>query len=149
MLKNVTVDVDETHTQAKKLLDSLQPEADKATVVRFVGPLGAGKTEFIRGLLRSAGVTDPVTSPTYTIETVYELPDTGFARAYHIDAYRLENESDLEDIGFADRLTDSKNLVLVEWADRVSGIFPNNTVFVNISIDGDKRVISIDNEQEK
>jgi tRNA threonylcarbamoyladenosine biosynthesis protein TsaE len=140
---------EDTHKQAEKLLNSLRPDTDRATVVGFVGPLGAGKTEFIRGLLRSAGVTDHITSPTYTIETVYKLPESDFTRAYHIDAYRLEGEDDLQNIGFADRLADPKNLVLIEWADNVSGVFPYKTVFVNISIEDNKRVISIDNEQEK
>ena len=141
--------VDQTHNVAADLLESLQPQDNQATVVGFSGPLGAGKTEFIRGLIRSAGIDEPVTSPTYTIETVYELPETSFDHAYHVDAYRLEDGSDLQDIGFENRLTDPKNLVLVEWADSVSSALPERTIFVDISIKDNKRVIAIKHGQGK
>ncbi|PSO45385.1 MAG: tRNA (adenosine(37)-N6)-threonylcarbamoyltransferase complex ATPase subunit type 1 TsaE [Parcubacteria group bacterium SW_6_46_9] len=139
--------VDQTHSVAADLLESLQPQDNQATVVGFSGPLGAGKTEFIRGLLRSAGIESAVTSPTYTIETVYKLPKTSFDHAYHVDAYRLEDGSDLQDIGFENRLTDPKNLVLVEWADSVAGKLSEKTISVDISIKDDKRVIAIKHEQ--
>jgi tRNA threonylcarbamoyladenosine biosynthesis protein TsaE len=139
--------VADTHEQARKFLDSLAPDTDRATVVGFVGPLGAGKTEFIRGLLQSAGVTDPITSPTYTIETVYELPESKFQRAYHIDSYRLEGADDLTDIGFEDRLKDEEGLILIEWADRVEYILPPHAINVSITPKDNKRVITIENEQ--
>jgi tRNA threonylcarbamoyladenosine biosynthesis protein TsaE len=141
--------IDDTHETAKKLLKDTKPSADRATVVGFSGQLGVGKTEFIRGLLRSAGIEDTVTSPTYTIETVYELPETDFKRAYHVDAYRLDSGGDLHDIGFEDRLTDPKNLILVEWADSVDGMLPRDTIFVEITIEDTDRVISIGNEQSE
>jgi len=141
--------VDETHQLAADLLESLQPQDNQATVVGLSGPLGAGKTEFIRGLLWSAGIESAVTSPTYTIETVYELPQTSFDHAYHVDAYRLGDSSDLQDIGFANRLTDPKNLVLVEWADSVAGKLSKKTISVDISIEDGSRVIAIKHGQGK
>jgi tRNA threonylcarbamoyladenosine biosynthesis protein TsaE len=139
----------DTHEQASKFLNSLQPDTGQASVVGFVGPLGAGKTEFIRGLLQSAGLTDPITSPTYTIETVYELPESEFERAYHIDAYRLGGADDLTDIGFEDRLKDEEGLILIEWADRVKDILPSYAINISITPKQDRRVITIENEQGK
>jgi tRNA threonylcarbamoyladenosine biosynthesis protein TsaE len=147
LMEVVVQTVADTHGQARKFLDSLAPDTDRATVVGFVGPLGAGKTEFIRGLLQSAGVTDPITSPTYTIETVYELPESEFERAYHIDAYRLEGADDLADIGFEDRLKDEEGLILIEWADRVKDILPAHAINIPITSKEDRRVITIENEQ--
>lgn len=141
--------VADTHKQAGEFLHSLEPDTDEAIVVGFVGPLGAGKTEFIRGLLQSAGVNDPITSPTYTIETVYELPESGFERAYHIDAYRLEGAGDLTDIGFEDRLKDEEGLILIEWADRVKDILPPHAINISITPNEDRRVITFENEQGK
>jgi tRNA threonylcarbamoyladenosine biosynthesis protein TsaE len=141
--------VDQTHNVAADLLERLQPQGNQATVVGFSGPLGVGKTEFIRGLIRSAGIDEPVTSPTYTIETVYELPKTNFDHAYHVDAYRLEDGSDLEDIGFTDRLDDPKNLILLEWADSVAGKLSKKTISVDISIKEGLRVIAIKHGQGK
>jgi len=145
--KEFTTSPQETHAVAKQFLHTLTLHDDDATLVGFVGPLGAGKTEFIRGLLQSAGVTDPVTSPTYTIETVYELPESEFERAYHIDAYRLESGQDLKDIGFVDRLADGKGVLLIEWADRVADILPEHTIKITITPEDDRRVISINDEQ--
>jgi len=141
--------VDQTHNVAADLLERLRSRRNQATVVGFSGPLGAGKTEFIRGLLRSAGIDEPITSPTYTLETVYELPKTNFEHVYHIDAYRLEGGSDLEDIGFKNRLEDPKNLVLVEWADSVADMLPERTISVDISIKEGLRVIAIKHGQGK
>jgi len=141
--KHTTSRPQETHTVAKEFLHTLTPTSDRATVVGFSGELGAGKTEFIRGLLRSAGVRGPVTSPTYTIESVYDLPDSAFEKAYHIDAYRLENVDGLMDLGFADRLRKPKSLVLVEWANRVADALPDTATQIHIETKKGKRVISI------
>jgi len=141
--------IDDTHEAAKQLLKDTKPSSDQATVIGFSGQLGVGKTEFIRGLLRSAGIESAVTSPTYTIETVYELPKTNFNHAYHVDAYRLEESSDLQDVGFANRLTDPKNLILLEWANSVVDILPEKTILVDISIKKGLRVIAIKHGQEK
>jgi tRNA threonylcarbamoyladenosine biosynthesis protein TsaE len=96
--------------------------------------------------LQSAGVIDPITSPTYTIETVYELPESEFRRAYHVDAYRLEGADDLKDIGFEDRFEDEHGLILIEWADRVKGILPPHAINISITPKDNKRVIIIENE---
>jgi len=141
--------VDQTHNVAADLLEGLQPQDNQATVVGFSGPLGVGKTEFIRGLLWSAGIKNAVTSPTYTLETVYKLPESDFDRAYHIDAYRLEDGSGLEDIAFKDRLQDQQNLVLIEWAESVSSVLPDQSISVDISIKEGLRVIAIKHGQGK
>lgn len=147
MNRVVTDSLEQTHKQAEELLDSLSAKNKEVVVVGFTGPLAAGKTEFIRGLLRSAGIKGTVTSPTYTIETVYQLPDSSFARAYHIDAYRLEGAPDLFNIGFEDRLADEEGIILIEWADRVDGALPEDAIWVDITPDEGRRVITISNEQ--
>lgn len=133
----------ELHDFAADLAAGITPNKDKATVIGLVGPLGAGKTAFVQELLSVYGVDGPVTSPTYTIETVYQLPDSPFARAYHLDAYRLEGAEDLEVLDFTDRLADPANLILIEWAARVSDLLPRNTFYIDISFseDAESRVI--------
>lgn len=143
MTEVVTDSVETTHKQAKQLLESLSIKESQAVVIGLTGPLGAGKTEFIRGFLRAAGVTDPVTSPTYTIETLYQLPDSQFERAYHIDAYRLDGKQDLLDIEFADRLRDNESVVIIEWAKRVQEVLPEDTIWVAITLENDQRVITL------
>lgn len=133
----------ELHDFAAKLAVDITPDKGKATVIGLCGPLGAGKTAFVQELLSVYGVRGPVTSPTYTIETVYQLPDGPFSRAYHLDAYRLDSEEDLEALDFSRRLQDPENLILIEWAGQVQDLLPTNTLYIDISFgdDADSRLI--------
>ena len=85
------------------------------TVIAYRGDLGAGKTAFTRGLARGLGITDPVTSPTYTIVNEYlggRLP------LFHFDMYRLHSADDLFDIGWDDYL-ERGGICAVEWSENV------------------------------
>ena len=83
------------------------------------GPLGAGKTHLIKGIAQGLGAEDmgQVNSPTFVLVNEYE----GRLLLYHLDAYRLENDDQLEMLGFDDYLGPD-TVVLVEWAERVSGV---------------------------
>lgn len=133
----------ELHEFAASLAADITPDADKATVIGLRGPLGVGKTAFVQELLSVYGVEGPITSPTYTIETVYQLPAGPFARAYHLDAYRLDGADDLESLDFTRRLKDAENLILIEWAARVEDLLPKDTFYIDIEFgeDADSRVI--------
>ena len=110
---------DDTHAAARALADCVSEEG---LVLALVGPLGAGKTAFVKGLAEGLGL-DPaqVSSPTFVIANQFATPD-GRALA-HVDLYRLETESDLDGIGFADMLEPGA-VVAVEWADRLPGALP-------------------------
>ena len=88
----------------------------KGTVIAYLGDLGAGKTAFTRGLARGLGVTDPVTSPTYTIVNEYLQ---GRLPLFHFDMYRLHSSDDLFDIGWEDYL-DRGGICAVEWSENVA-----------------------------
>ena len=110
--------------------------------VSLEGPLGAGKTVLVRGLCEALGVTDPVTSPTYTLANEY---DTAGARCplIHIDAYRLPEGDDLSSIGW-DHMTDGTAIIVIEWAERVRGVLPAGCAEVDIEHEGDReRVIRL------
>jgi len=86
--------------------------------VALVGPLGAGKTVFVRGMARGFDVLDErvVSSPTYVLVQEYE----GRVRLYHVDLYRLTaSEDELTDLGIDEMLADG--VVVIEWADRAAG----------------------------
>ena len=89
--------------------------------VALYGDLGAGKTQFVRGLVRGLG-GDPrsVSSPTFVLLNVY---DTGRLTVYHLDAYRVGGPDDFEAIGFAELLEEG-GVVVVEWASRVADLLP-------------------------
>ena len=83
--------------------------------VALVGELGAGKTQFSQGLALGAGVSEPVTSPTFLLHRTY----TGRLTFHHFDFYRLVGEDDLESIGFYDYQAEkTPSLTVIEWADR-------------------------------
>ena len=85
------------------------------TVIAYRGDLGAGKTAFTRGLARGLGITDPVTSPTYTIVNEYV---GGRLPLFHFDMYRLHSADDLFDIGWDDYL-ERQGICAVEWSENV------------------------------
>jgi len=91
------------------------------------GELGAGKTQFVRGLVRGLG-GDPraVSSPTFVLLNVY---DTGRLTVYHLDAYRAAGPADFEAIGFPE-LLEQNSIVVVEWAARIAALLPPGRIDV-------------------
>lgn len=102
-------------------------------VIACYGGLGMGKTAFTRGLARGLGVTEPVTSPTYTIVNEYL---SGSMPLFHFDMYRLSSSDELFDIGWEDYLARG-GVCAVEWSENVADALPENTVRVRIDRDGD------------
>lgn len=88
--------------------------------VELHGPLGAGKTTFVRHLLRALGATGRIKSPTYAVMEPYELPGLD---AWHFDFYRFNDPREWEDAGFRDVLS-GPGLKLVEWPDRAGELLP-------------------------
>lgn len=107
-------------------------------VIFLTGDLGAGKTTLVRGLLRSLGYDDVVTSPTFTLLETFDL---GSLKVVHIDLYRLDDPSELEYLAIRDYL-EEQSVLLVEWADHARDSLPNPDCEVHIDIDrlGDRRV---------
>jgi tRNA threonylcarbamoyladenosine biosynthesis protein TsaE len=105
------------------------------------GDLGAGKTQFTRGLVRAlGGDAREVSSPTYVLLHVYK---TASLTVYHLDAYRVHGAEDFEQIGF-EELLDQGGIVVVEWASRVSELIPRVHIDVMIeATDENARLIKI------
>lgn len=107
----------------------------------FKGEMGVGKTTFISYLAKAMGVEDKVSSPTYGYINEYASPVYG--RMIHFDLYRLENEEEAYDIGIEEYIYD-KNIVFLEWAEKIANILPENCVWVYITKDDqDGRVFEI------
>jgi tRNA threonylcarbamoyladenosine biosynthesis protein TsaE len=110
---------------AERFLVDVKPEEASATVVGLSGDLGSGKTAFVKAAARVLGITETVLSPTFVLAKFYDIPrHAAWSRLVHIDAYRLEDPSELKALRFDELIRDPRNLVLVEWPEQAGGMFP-------------------------
>ena len=126
----------ETKRVAEELLNNIQPR-ETATVLALEGDLGSGKTTFTQHVGEILGVGENMHSPTFVIMKVYQLTGrhgvstTPFDRLIHIDAYRLESESELLHLGWGEIIKEKGNLILIEWPERVRGIIPDDAQWIH------------------
>jgi tRNA threonylcarbamoyladenosine biosynthesis protein TsaE len=107
--------------------------------IALIGNLGAGKTQFVKGVAVGLGLTpeEPVTSPTYTLLNIH----VGRFPLYHFDLYRLVSEDDIINLGF-EEYVDSAGVCVVEWAERLGDLIPGEHLSVFLSVeDVDSRLI--------
>ncbi|HYE22905.1 MAG TPA: tRNA (adenosine(37)-N6)-threonylcarbamoyltransferase complex ATPase subunit type 1 TsaE [Candidatus Paceibacterota bacterium] len=115
----------EVEAAAAGFTQVLAPKDAGATLVTLSGELGAGKTTFTQNVAKALGVDGAVTSPTFVLMKVYQLPkEASFKRLVHIDAYRLQGGKELAPLGFDEVLHDKDNLVLLEWPEQVADGLP-------------------------
>lgn len=114
--------------QTRRLGMRLGSLLDKGDVVCLQGDLGSGKTTLVQGIAQGWGSLDPVSSPTFVIINMYRRPDT--ISLYHLDAYRLQNASEAEELDI-DLLLERGALV-VEWPERISAALPHECLKVEL-----------------
>lgn len=121
----------ETVDYARKIAPTLQ----RGGVIGLVGDLGAGKTQFVKGLADGLGYMGEVTSPTFTL--IHEYLG-GLMPLYHFDFYRVETEEEVLEIGIEDYLA-ADGVCVIEWADKFPGLLPPHTRWIRLGIVGDSR----------
>ena len=109
----------------------LGQHAKPGQVFTLVGDLGVGKTVFTKGLAAGLGITEPVSSPTFTIVQVY---DEGRLPFYHFDVYRIGDVSEMDEIGYEDCFY-GDGVSLVEWGGLIEEILPEDVITVKIEKD--------------
>lgn len=112
-------------------------------VVLMEGPLGIGKSEWVRCCLKALGHKKEVSSPSFAIHHVYEVKGRVID---HIDLYRVKKESELESIDFFDLFLRESGLIFIEWADRLStDLLPKdwNYTYLKFRWDNSKRILRI------
>ena len=109
-------------------------------VIAFQGQMGAGKTTLIKAICVALGVTDTISSPTFSLVNEYQSAQK--EKMYHFDFYRIKTIDEAYDMGFEDYIY-SNALCFIEWPERVEELLPMNCVYVNIRLDGETRVISV------
>lgn len=118
----------ESDSQTIKIAEGFAQTLSPGTVVCLFGEMGVGKTVFTNGLCRAMGVSDYVSSPTFTV--VNEYDGDGFP-IYHFDMYRIEDEDELLEIGFEEYLT-SGGICIIEWPENVINSLPKKRIDIEI-----------------
>lgn len=137
--------VTESAQQTMNIAEKYAKECSKGTVIAFFGGLGLGKTTFTKGFAKGLGVTNDITSPTFSIVNEYR---TDTLNLYHFDMYKVESWEDLYSVGYFDYL-DGNNILIIEWSENVENALPDNTVYIRI-IKGEsdnERIIYIGGEE--
>lgn len=121
---------EDTYNLGRKLGEEAKP----GDVFTLIGDLGVGKTVFTKGLAKGLGISEPVSSPTFTILQVYEEGRLPF---YHFDVYRIGDISEMDEIGYEDCFY-GDGVCLIEWADLIEDILPEKYRRITILKDLDK-----------
>ena len=120
--------------ETKKLAFEIGKNSRPSTVYCLDGDLGVGKTLFSQGFAEGLGITEPVSSPTFTIVSVYE---GGRLPLYHFDVYRIGDISEMDEIGYEEYFY-GDGVCLVEWASLFPEIIPERAVYITIEKNVDK-----------
>lgn len=121
---------EETFAIGKKLGENAQP----GQIYTLTGDLGVGKTVFTQGVAAGLGITEPVSSPTFTIVQVYEEGRMPF---YHFDVYRIGDIEEMDEIGYEDYFF-GEGICLIEWADLIKELIPEHHTSITIEKDLEK-----------
>ena len=135
---------------AKELMRSSYAKASEdklktAAVLSLEGDLGAGKTTFTQGFAKGLGIKEIPKSPTFVILQIYHPPPLltkegikgRFSNLVHVDAYRLKS-ADFKALNWKDFIKDKKNIILVEWGNKIKDILPKNSLRILFEHNGHK-----------
>ena len=111
------------------IAERLTPDLLPGTLLALHGDLGSGKTCFVTGVARALGITDPITSPTFTMINEYE----GSRRLCHMDLYRISSPDELFSLGLEDYF-DGADITIVEWAERAGDLLPEKTIHIYFEV---------------
>lgn len=115
-----------------------------SSLLTLAGDLGAGKTAFTQQLGRLIGVSEPITSPTFTIMKQYEINHVYFDTLIHIDAYRFESEEEALPLRLDELLAQARTLICIEWPERIASFIPAQAIRIDISIgEGEQRLVQV------
>lgn len=146
MKKIEILNLDELNAFALDFLASLEKSLaeNAATVVTLTGDLGAGKTTFVQKLATALGVREVVQSPTFTIFKIYDTEHKLFKTLVHMDAYRIEDISELRPLNFYEILKSPNTLFCIEWAEKIKAAIPTSAVSLTFDHQSiDSRVVTV------
>lgn len=131
---NTTVYETNSPEETRALGKKIGALAGPGDVYTLVGDLGVGKTVFTQGIAEGLGITEPVSSPTFTIVQIYEEGRLPF---YHFDVYRIGDLEEMDEIGYEDYFY-GQGLCMIEWANLIEEILPEKRYDVTIEKNPEK-----------
>lgn len=123
----------ESPEETQRAAAEIVADLEGGRVIALHGPLGSGKTVFVKGLARALGVTELVTSPSFSLVNEYE----GRIPLYHVDLYRLSGVTEVADLDL-DAYLYGPGVTVVEWAERAGELLPDDTLHVSITLNEDQ-----------
>ncbi len=125
--------------QTKSIGRQLAAMVKGGNIVLLKGDLGAGKTTFTKGFAEGLGISEVITSPTFSLMNVYPVEEhNSIKQLVHIDTYRLEQKDDLLAIGVEDYLGAANTVCIIEWPEKIPTLLKQHTpISVSISHEGD------------
>ncbi len=121
-----------------RLAEALGRQAVIGGIYALDGELGAGKTAFAQGFALGLGIMEHITSPTFTIINEY-VNELG-SKLYHFDVYRIEEPDEMYELGYEEYFYSGDGVCLVEWAELIKPLMPDDTVWIKISKDIEKGI---------
>ncbi len=141
--------ISQSPEQTKKIAEILiktvlkQPEKSPR-IFCLQGDLGAGKTTFIQGVARALKIKNKILSPTFVIMKNFKISAKPFNNIFHIDCYRFDKPEEILALNFSEIINNSRNLVFIEWPERIAKFLPKNAVWLRFKVKGkNKREIKI------
>ena len=133
----ITKNFEETKSFGK----SFAKQIKNGGIIALYGQLGSGKTTFTQGLANGLGIKKRIISPTFIVIRTYKLRIKNF---YHIDLYRVENKTEIQNLGLQELLDNPENIVVIEWAEKLENLLPKKRIDIHFTeIEKDKRKIKI------
>jgi tRNA threonylcarbamoyladenosine biosynthesis protein TsaE len=137
-MKNAFITTNSAQTQ--KLGEMLAGELRGGEIICLTGELGSGKTTFAQGVLKGLGVKGPYTSPTFVVMKQYRITRNTkhetVDNVYHIDAYRV-GPKDILDLGWEEIIANKKNIIIIEWAERIRAVISKRAVWLKFGHKGE------------
>ena len=138
-MEKLCKNLNDTQNIAKKFCDTLKG----GEIITLNGDLGAGKTTFTQFLAKALGITEPVTSPTFTLMNQYL---NGRLKLYHFDMYRIEDIDEILETGLTEYFGNLDAVCVIEWAENIKSLLPQNLITINIKKIGEtERLFEIKN----
>lgn len=109
----------------------LKEKFKKTLILALQGELGGGKTTFLKGLAKGLGVKGKILSPTFIIFRKFQIKNPKFKNFYHFDCYRIKKLNEILGLGFKMIIENPKNIVAIEWANKIKKILPKETLWIN------------------